>query len=412
MTKKYLIILVFLLCFITGCSSKDHDFSDGYAIVYKDRVAYLLNNKNETFEIEGYQTIDTTFGKRILVTKEKGKKFLYGYIDNNGIEVIKPTYEKAYPFSEGLAVVVKKGQYHIINEDNKIVYTFPDNAKSYDVFTNGYLRVEINGQYTFLNKNFEIGNVFFENIENFNDGYALASKQDENGNISYFFVNEQLEVVLDSDKLKEYDFVDSVHEGFIRVGRTIDDTYYYSYIDINGNLLIDENGNSNYLKADNFHSGYTIIYTGKPYEMVSSTSKSGRYSFQYMAKDGTYPKFNYNKYNVTSETPVGINSFIVTFKRFVGDIVSIKTVSNFTIFNVVDGKLQEIKLFSNNKNLSKLDEIYYQSPINLLSMKYNNFYINGQSTLLMVFKIRTNYYGIVNASGEYITDAIYDNVII
>ena len=140
MKKKYLIIITLLILLLVSCQTKTK-FSGGFAIVYQDNTPYLLNSEGKTLSLAKYDGIGEVFGKYIVVKKYSGQKLKYGYIDHNGKEVIKPTYDMAYPFSEDLAVVVKGGTYYLINPKGKTVYQFKDGIKSYDSFVEGLRNV-------------------------------------------------------------------------------------------------------------------------------------------------------------------------------------------------------------------------------------------------------------------------------
>ena len=418
MTRKILITFVLLLCLLTGCHSET-TFTGGYAIVYLEGVPYLLNAKGETLDISQYDEIDNTFGSLILVKKYQNNKVLCGYIDNNGNEVIKPSYDMAYPFSDGLAVVVQNNKYQIINTENEVVYTLPKDYIVYDQFVEGHLRVEYQGKYTFLDKNFNMGTKFFDNLENFSCGLALASSTNELGITNYQFINTNYEVVLDSDKLKDYDFVDSFKDGFARVGRYIEETYYYSFINQKGEFLVDEENNSLFIKANNFHNGQAVVFTETPYRYAGA---SARYCFRYITTEGVYPPYledggKYGFYKNYESKTASINDLWATFEPFVPGYIAVRDLSFsgnplYKFYKITNDGVETLTLFTNDTTISKNELLNYPKPIELLSMKYNTFYDPANPQLLMVVKIYTNLYGIVNQNGEYITKVVYDNVII
>ena len=418
MTRKILITFVLLLCPLTGCHSET-TFTGGYAIVYLEGVPYLLNAKGETLDISQYDEIDNTFGSLILVKKYQNNKVLCGYIDNNGNEVIKPSYDMAYPFSDGLAVVVQNNKYQIINTENEVVYTLPKDYIVYDQFVEGHLRVEYQGKYTFLDKNFNMGTKFFDNLENFSCGLALASSTNELGITNYQFINTNYEVVLDSDKLKDYDFVDSFKDGFARVGRYIEETYYYSFINQKGEFLVDEENNSLFIKANNFHNGQAVVFTETPYRYAGA---SARYCFRYITTEGVYPPYledggKYGFYKNYESKTASINDLWATFEPFVPGYIAVRDLSFsgnplYKFYKITNDGVETLTLFTNDTTISKNELLNYPKPIELLSMKYNTFYDPANPQLLMVVKIYTNLYGIVNQNGEYITKVVYDNVII
>ena len=134
---KKIIAGLCLICSLVGCSnikveeinvSKDYeyyirDFSEGMAIVSEGGV------------IENFFLRDER----------------YGYINEEGKEIIPCIYEEVEDFSEGLASVKKDGKWGYINKDGKEIIPFIyDSVRS---FSEGLASVEKNGKvcYTILN---------------------------------------------------------------------------------------------------------------------------------------------------------------------------------------------------------------------------------------------------------------------
>ncbi len=79
------------------------------------------------------------------------KGSLWGYINQEGIEMIPALYEEVNYFSEGLAVVLKDGQYGYINKRGKVIIPFMwDDA---DPFINHCAVVSRKGKYGLLGRN-------------------------------------------------------------------------------------------------------------------------------------------------------------------------------------------------------------------------------------------------------------------
>ena len=66
MSKKFLLIflLIFMLC---GCKT-EKTFKDGFAIVYKDNIPYLLNKNNDLYELSEYDYLSSTFGEYMVIS--------------------------------------------------------------------------------------------------------------------------------------------------------------------------------------------------------------------------------------------------------------------------------------------------------------------------------------------------------
>lgn len=416
MTKKILMCVVFLLLLLTGCNS-NKAFKNGYAIVYQDGKPYLLNNQNETFDLSRYDEVSDQFGDYIVVKKYQNQKLLCGYINRDGQEVIKPKYEQAYPFSEGYAVVVDKGTYKLINTSNKVVYTFPENVHSYDIVTDGHLRVEKDGLFSFLRINdFKLHDTYYDGLENFSDGYALYHYYDNNKVKHFNFLDKNFSNVF-KNELNAYDLVESFHDGYAKVGRYVGAKYYYSYVNKQGNLLVDSNNNSLFEIARNFSSGKAMVYTGKSCKDEYYTNQNGEQSlinsfhyYQYLRTDGTY--IDYVDELKAKSDIISVRQY---FYDFVGDLTVIHEFNSgagfISLFKTSGNTIVNLTLTTNKVNVPKKDLTYYPTPYELVQMRETSYY-SDEATILMVVRIQTNYCGIVNSKGEYITPAIYDRVVL
>lgn len=426
MSKKFLLIflLIFMLC---GCKT-EKTFKDGFAIVYKDNIPYLLNKNNDLYELSEYDYLSSTFGEYMVIGNYKRKVLEYGYIDNSGNEIIKPQYEQAYPFAEGKAVVVEDSKYHIINKDNKILYTLPEGYASYSSFKNGYLIVEKGDKYTFLSSDFKLCDTLFDSVENFSDGYALVITNTDN-KLTYNYINQQYQLIF-TDQMSSYDFADSFYEGYARVGRYIGDIYYYSYINPKGEKLTDENGYSDFLIAENFSNNHALCYNGVYYKTVG---RNFRYAPRFINNRGEYYEYddfyavNISKISTSNSCGTEILSdlyFKSQVKTFVNDYLVVKHYDEGAGYSAlykiteypVDGSpsifdLEKIKLVLDQEDLSQFEKSQYASPYDMRLPIISKFYEPGKETLLTVVRIYTDKFAIFDANGNYIFPAIYDNII-
>ncbi len=426
MSKKLLVIflLIFLVC---GCKA-ENEFNNGFAIVYKGNTPYLLNKNNDLFDLSEYDYISDTFGEYMVVGNYKNKTLKYGYIDNSGNVAIKPQYDRAYPYSEGRAVVVKDNKYIIIDKDNNELYTLPEGYSSYSSFKNGYLIIEKDCKYTFLNDKYEICPLLFDSVENFNEGYALVINNNNNV-LSYNYINEKYELIF-TNELNEYDFADSFYDGYARIGRYVGDTYYYSYINPKGELLTDEDGFDKFLIAENFSSNHALCYNGVYYTTVG---RKFRYSLRFLDNTGKY--YDYNDFYATyAPNPYESNDcgteilkdfyFKSLSKSFVNNYLVVKNFdegagycSLFKVTEYSDSNnkfydLEKTKLVYASDKLSQFEMGQYTSPYDMRLPIISNFYEPGTETLLTVVRIYSDKFAIVDANGNYIFEAIYDNIII
>lgn len=413
MKKTSFLILLFVLLLLTSCKQKTN-FKDAFAIVYQDGIPYLLNADGEKLSLAEYDDVNDEFGEYIIVRKYQKQKLLCGYIDRSGNEIIKPQYEMAYPFSEGVAVVVKDGQYKLINTKNETVYTFDNDVFAYGTFVNGFLKVEVNGKYSFMDKNYQIASISYDTLENFQDGYALCSKI-VNGVRKYSFIDTNFNEIL-TNELAAYNFVDNFYDGWARVKKVVGGVEYYSFINDKGEILTDENGDSLFEDANNFHNGLALIFTGKPYHKIEG-SDVVYYSYRYIASDQTYPGFSYRDSRVTNKNQC-LSKMI--FSDFVGDYMYVKMITSGAGYYELyknepeDGKptFTKIKLQTKNEELTISERDSYSTPYAIEYLKYTPYYENGVDTILLVTRVYSDAYGIVTMDGYYIFDAIFERVIL
>lgn len=407
MSKKITLIFIFILLFLVGCTSND-GFSNGYAIVYKENTPYLLNKSNDLFDLSKYDQIGDVFGQYIVVMKYKGEVLKYGYIDNNGKEIIKPQYDIAYPFNEGLAVVVKNGKYMIINPENKVQYEFEDGYQAYSSFKDGFLKIEKEGKFSFLSKDFKICPLQFDGVEDFNEGYALVTNFVNNVK-TYNFIDTQYNILF-TNELDGYEFADSFYSGYARIGKTIDDTFYYSYIDKEGKLLKDENNDTRFLFALNFNGDTTIVFSGKPYIEYETFEL---YSYMIMNLQGKYQKYTefYSEFDAKNYASFQRSISIKDYHEGALILHKFDTgAGSWRIYNLKDNDLVRVNL-TIEYELSATEQQYYKSPYNMDYFKTTTFYDSEPKTFVIV-RIYNDCYGIVDTAGNYITPAIYDRIVL
>jgi hypothetical protein len=98
-----------------------------------------------------------------------GEKNLYGYKDSTGKVVVSPSYELAYPFTEGMAAVRIAGKYGYLDESGKEIVT-----PKYDFtwrFIGGFATVKLDGKFGFIDKTGkEVIPPVFEEANNYHGG--------------------------------------------------------------------------------------------------------------------------------------------------------------------------------------------------------------------------------------------------
>ena len=101
------------------------DFKDGRALVkLKENKYALINKHGEVLKAYDYYLV-SSYDDGVMVFS-KGISEPYGYINREGIEIIKPMYTTAGAFKEGIAIVSTEenfnGPYGVIDKDGRYIY--------------------------------------------------------------------------------------------------------------------------------------------------------------------------------------------------------------------------------------------------------------------------------------------------
>lgn len=199
------------------------DFHEGLALAVADDniTAGFIDLKGEfkikfpiTASYSHYSSFKDGLSRFKRFSKEDSK-FLFGYMDKEGLEAIPAVYEEAYDFSEGYAVVMQNDKFGFINKKGELVvdYTYkdvgdfsdglvsatmgdekwgyinmkgewaiPDTYQSVAAFSQGYAPVYENGKVGFIDKK---GEWFlkpeFDNAYGYKNGFAIIQKDGKLG---------------------------------------------------------------------------------------------------------------------------------------------------------------------------------------------------------------------------------------
>lgn len=137
--------------------------------------------------------------------KKDGK---IGYVDKQGLEVIKPQYDEGLTFNEGYAAVRKDSKWLFLDSTGKaITEAIYDDAMS---FKNGFATVASNNRYGFINKSGKVViPLSFSNARSFSEGLAPAA----NTKGLWGYIDVKGEWVIKPF----YDFADNFDDGEARV---------------------------------------------------------------------------------------------------------------------------------------------------------------------------------------------------
>ena len=171
---------------------------------YEEENARSFKKRKQVSVLLRDYTVDHLFSEGLASVQRDGK---YGFINQQGKEVIPCQYDFASSFSEGLAYVEKEGKYGFVDQTGKEV--IPCHYNDADDFREGFARVRKSNQYGFVDQTGEeIIPCQYDEASSFKEGFARVKK----GNL-YGFINQQgIEVIP-----CQYNYDSLVNEGFALV---------------------------------------------------------------------------------------------------------------------------------------------------------------------------------------------------
>ncbi|WP_395805816.1 WG repeat-containing protein, partial [Daejeonella sp.] len=242
---------------------------NGISVVKKSNKWFILKVKENIFKEIKYEDVSFFSEGLAVVRNEEGK---YGYINEDGIEIIKCKYDDADSFSEGLAKVgngdfldkvygfinekgdeiiplkydftiesVKEGLICVSSDsNNKYGYLdkkgnvkIPFQFDSAGDFKDGFAKVKIEGKWGYIDYNGKIIiTCEFEQASDFSNGLALVRKDYDD-----YFINNKGENVISCD---DYRDIHSFNNNLAAVAKA--DVYglniKWGFIDKKGKLII------------------------------------------------------------------------------------------------------------------------------------------------------------------------------
>lgn len=254
----------------------------------------------------------------------------YGFMNENGAEMIAPTFEYAGQFKSGLAVVIKNGKYGYINKNGELLidYQFEealdfDQGRAIVVVNDQYGLIDVSGSFILQPKYEDIGSFsegltyvqdkkgyqyytldgsvafssVFDEAFSFNNGLAQVKQGTKKG----FIATDGAMVSSVStgdlrhfkDSIFVHEFRDSMNlmyangnylfeEGFDQIGILVNNRAIvekdgiYGYIDGRGKVVIKPKyiPYSNYMQFAQFENQHVVFKKGYKYAMMDSLGKS------------------------------------------------------------------------------------------------------------------------------------------
>lgn len=111
-------------------------------------IVKMENSENYAI-INSYENMEYGIEDGTFAVKKDG---LWGYINEEGIEIIKPQYDDYCSFFCGVAAVRKNGKWGFINKQNDIVIPFEYEISEYSSFNDEYAPVGKNNKFGFVDR--------------------------------------------------------------------------------------------------------------------------------------------------------------------------------------------------------------------------------------------------------------------
>ena len=436
MSKRFIIVVIIVILLV----------SLGVLAFLKLDIDDKPKDKAETMETN----------EELYVIRDNGR---YGYINRSGLVVVKPQFEDAYNFSEGLARIAVQHKYGFIDQRGKVVIepVFDDAGD----FAEGLVRVSKENKYGFIDRNgnvripleYELVSEFseglagiyvqgkwgfisdkgeitiqprFNNIGFFKSGLASASE-----NEIYGYINKKGQYVIEP----KFNYANSFSEGLAGVG--INNKYGYidtkgkeviklafqSGFDFNEGLaavmqngkwgFIDKKGHfaikSTYETADGFSEGRAEVYDGKYWGYIDNKGNM-------VIK----PQYNYVERFYKGLAAVRIND-VSSYMDLKGKLIW-HEVENIEILgtNGVLGRLMKMKIHNNKYDLTikypyviDMNNTTLQNKINELIKSQSGVDYKGRSdeTFRQDYDVMLNKSGmisILNQSHMYMKGAAHE----
>lgn len=255
------------------------EFSEGRAAVVDEEGFKVINEAGEELTSKPYSFIGRfSDGRALFSGTDKNGKYLYGYLNRDGKEVISLTYETGSDYKDGKAIVkLKENNYELIDVNGNVINSY--NYEFVGNMSEGLLvfQEKPGDKYGFID---EKGNVIippkFSSAQPFSQGRAVVNMSEDYLN-AYGLIDRSGSFIIKP----QYNDIIILGEDRVAVGEAIkkDEPYIgskYAIADTNGTFLTDflYYGISEY--ANGVASAYDDKYTffiDKKEEMVKDLPK-------------------------------------------------------------------------------------------------------------------------------------------
>ncbi|OPJ57069.1 WG repeat-containing protein [Alkalithermobacter paradoxus] len=236
-------------------------FHQDRSIVIDNDGFKIIDERGQEITSRSYNYISTFRDERAMFSDIREDRYLYGYLDRDGKEIIPPKYEDASDFKEKKAIVkVSDSKYQLIDINGNVI-----NEYNYDFVGNlgdGLLvfKEGPDSKYGFID---EDGNVLisprYTSAQAFNSGVAIVDVSEDYTN-KYGLIDKKGDFIIKA----EYNDMRLIGENRVGVGIAIDDQNpfigsKYAIADTKGNFITD----FIYYEISNYKNGLISVYDGK-----------------------------------------------------------------------------------------------------------------------------------------------------
>lgn len=214
-------------------------FSESRAVVMDDKGFKVINERGKVLTSKAYSYISNYQNGRALFagTAEDGR-YLYGFLNKQGKEVIPLKYESATDFNEGKAVVrVVDGKYELIDLNGKTLQSY---SKAFvGALSEGLMafQQESASEFGFMNEKGDIViEPSFAGAQAYKEGRAIVNTDDTF--FKYGLIDQAGKFVIEP----KYNDISLLGESRVAIGKAIDETIpfagsNFAIADLNGRIL-------------------------------------------------------------------------------------------------------------------------------------------------------------------------------
>jgi pimeloyl-ACP methyl ester carboxylesterase len=267
--------------------------------------------------------------EKTSLSKKDNEIFLYpieinekwGFINKKGKVVIKPKYDMASDFSEGLSVVKVGNLWGYIDNTDKFIikpkFHIANNfheglaAAGYEKYSSGSLEEQligyINKKGKFVIKPKDLGPYIYD----FKDGIVAVQSSDS----ECTYIDKTGKLLLNPQKFGYFSLEDGVcipfSEGLLAVEYSDGKSYKYGYVNKNGKLVIkteayfpEDFGSDDFIPIGPFNNGFAVVIRGKKHIYIDKkgkTIKNPPIEIQKDFSEGLSCEYNNDKYIYTDK---------------------------------------------------------------------------------------------------------------